>query len=147
MNKIAIIIYTQEEMLDLIITNKEYDLSKKEFRELKYKKIHPTGNLYLRDNNYSLYDTKKGLVGVNSSKSLYTAYKEKYIDIYPQRKINTVRDLKNFIKDIAEKENDKDLHKQAKEKAFKLSREYLNEIEKGEMFIYKDNKFKPKGSD
>lgn len=147
MDKINICIYTQEEVLDFIITNGETNLSEKEFRELKYKKIKPIGNLYLRDTNYSLYETKYDTIGVDSSKSLYTAYKEVYIDIYPQRQINTVRDLKNFIKDIAEQNEDSDLYNRAKEYAFELSRKYLAEIENEETFIYKDKEFKPKGSD
>lgn len=147
MEKLKFSIYTAEEILDFIITNDETNLSEKDFRALKYKKIKPVGNLYLRDTNYSLYETKYDIVGVDSSKSLYTAYLDKYRGKYLQRKIRTIRDLKNFIKDIAEEKGDKELHKKAKDYAFELSREYIFEIENETMFVYKDNEFKPKGGD
>lgn len=147
MNKINLTIYTAEEILDFIITNRETNLSRKEFRELKYKKIKPVGNLYLKDTNYSLYETKFDTIGVDSSKSLYTAYEDKYKSKYPQRRVKTIRDLKNFIKDIAEEEGNDNLYKRAKDYAFELSRKYTFEIESETMFIYKDSEFKPKGSD
>lgn len=84
---------------------------------------------------------------MDSSKSLYSSYEEIYKYNYPQRKIKTIRDLKNFIKDVAEEEGNKQLYKKARKYSFELSKKFLKEIEEEKIFIYKDNKFFPKGSD
>ena len=139
--------YTHKEILDLIITNGENNLNHNEFRILKNKKLTHIGELKLESTHYTLYKNKDCIIAVRASESLFKTYKKVYYTQYPTKQINTIRDLKNFIKDIAEKKNDKELHKRAKDLSFKLGREYLLEIEKGKNFIYKDNEFKPKGSE